>query len=197
MINEPGKREVTIRNSDLAKFGTKAEKQKTDLKYYAERRPKAPTEITTEELIIKHARDAKKKIEGEKKHRCITDDTSCISSNHSNVSRVIRVRMPTMPEKLNVPAPPKQPNQLTSAIAPQLTLTQSTPVIAEQIIKELPRRPQLKVNAKTTTTQQPSQKRHRTSPSIAESDESIISTQTCPQHCQPVKYRRDRNVNKC
>ena len=64
MIKEPGRREVTIRNSDLAKF--KAEKQ-SELKYYAERRPKAPTEKTTEELTIKHARDAKKKIEGEKK----------------------------------------------------------------------------------------------------------------------------------
>ena len=38
MIIEPVKREVTTRNSELAKFGTKAEKQ-TNLKCYAERRP--------------------------------------------------------------------------------------------------------------------------------------------------------------
>ena len=37
VIKEPGKREVTIRNSDLAKFGTKAERQ-TDLQIYANRR---------------------------------------------------------------------------------------------------------------------------------------------------------------
>ena len=42
VIKEPGKREVTIRNSDLAKFGTKAERN-TDLQVYANRRPKLPT----------------------------------------------------------------------------------------------------------------------------------------------------------
>ena len=41
IIKEPGRREVTIRTSDLAKFATKAEKQ-TDLKCYAKRRPKVP-----------------------------------------------------------------------------------------------------------------------------------------------------------
>ena len=39
VIKESGKREVTIRNSNLAKFWTKAERQ-TDLQIYANRRPK-------------------------------------------------------------------------------------------------------------------------------------------------------------
>ena len=39
VIEEPGKRDVTIRNSDLAKFGTKAERQ-TEIQLYANRRPK-------------------------------------------------------------------------------------------------------------------------------------------------------------
>ena len=42
IIKEPGRREVTIRNSDLAKFVTVSERE-TDLKCYADRRPKMPT----------------------------------------------------------------------------------------------------------------------------------------------------------
>ena len=42
VTKEPGKREVTIRNSDLAKFGNKAERQ-TELQIYANRRPKVPS----------------------------------------------------------------------------------------------------------------------------------------------------------
>ena len=61
IIKDPGKREVTIRNSDFARFGTKAERR-TDLKCYPERRPKIPTGKTTEELINRHAKDAKRKI---------------------------------------------------------------------------------------------------------------------------------------
>ena len=49
VIKEPGKREVTIRNSDLAKFGTKAERQ-TELQIYANRRPKVPSGKITEQL---------------------------------------------------------------------------------------------------------------------------------------------------
>ena len=57
-IKEPGKREVTIRNSDLAKFGTKAERQ-TDLQFYANRRPKVPswkiTEYLIDQLFLQHS----------------------------------------------------------------------------------------------------------------------------------------------
>ena len=42
VIKEPEKRDVKIRNSDLAKFGTKAERQ-TELQMYANRRPKKPS----------------------------------------------------------------------------------------------------------------------------------------------------------
>ena len=62
IIKEPGKKELNIQNSDLANTGNNAEKQ-SELKDYAERRPKDPTGKTTEGLTIKHARDAKKKIE--------------------------------------------------------------------------------------------------------------------------------------
>ena len=66
VIKEPGKREVTIRNSDLAKVGTKTERQ-TDLQIYANRRPKVPSGKITEDLISQHAREARKKLEGNKK----------------------------------------------------------------------------------------------------------------------------------
>ena len=55
VIKEPGKREVTIRNSDLAKFGTKAERL-SDLQFYANKRPKVPSGKITEDLINQHAR---------------------------------------------------------------------------------------------------------------------------------------------
>ena len=44
-----------------------------------------------EEIISRHAKKAKKKIEGEKKfkYRRNTDDTRCVSSIHSNVSRAL------------------------------------------------------------------------------------------------------------
>ena len=96
VIKEPGKRDVTIRNSDLAKFGRKAERQ-TELQVYANRRPKIPTGKTTEELISHHAKELRKKLEGGKrmKHRKLADDVSTVSFIHSNVTRALRIRMPT------------------------------------------------------------------------------------------------------
>ena len=65
VIKEPGKRDVTIRNSDLAKFGKKAERQ-TELQVYANRRSKTPTGKKTEDLISHHAKELRKKLEGGK-----------------------------------------------------------------------------------------------------------------------------------
>ena len=61
IIKEPGRRQVTVSSSDLAKLGTKPEKQ-SYLKCYAERRPKVPTGKTSEELISRHAEGARKKM---------------------------------------------------------------------------------------------------------------------------------------
>ena len=49
VIKEPGVPEVSVRNSDIAKFGTRAERN-TELWQYAQRRP-LPYEKTTEEKI--------------------------------------------------------------------------------------------------------------------------------------------------
>ena len=76
----------------------------TDLKEYVNRRPKAPTVKTIEDLIQKHARDARRKIEGGKKikHRRFTDDSICVSAVHSNVLRALQVRMSMMPKFMYV-----------------------------------------------------------------------------------------------
>ena len=132
LIKEPGKREVTIRNSDLAKFGTKAERQ-TDQKNYADRRPKVPTGKITEDLINQRAKEARRKQKRNEKikHKRIADDMSAVSSIHSNVSRALRVRMPTKPNKTIVPAPPQPPRETVTNFAPPMTLPQTSIVIAE------------------------------------------------------------------
>ena len=176
VIKEPGKREVTIRNSDLAKFGTKAERQ-TDLQIYANRRPKVPSGKITEDLINQHAREARKKFEGNKKmkHRKIADDDSAVSSIHSNVTRALKVRMPIKPKRIAVPAPPQPPSENLSDSAPPMVLILTSIVIAEP-----PSRPKRKAATKATAALQSSTKMKRSSPSITESDESLASVQTCP-----------------
>ena len=156
IIKEPRRREVTIRSSDLAKFGTETERQ-TDLRCYAERRPKMPTGKTTEELISRHAKDGKRKIEGDKKIEAqrIIDDMSCVSSIYSNVSRALRVRMPTDLKKTIVPAPPQPPIETVTDFAPPMTLPQTSIVIADS-----PSRPKRKAATKATTAFPPSQNKN-------------------------------------
>ena len=94
IINEPGRAPVKVRDSDLAKFGTKAERA-TNLWIYAQRRP-PPYEQTTEAKTAKHSNDLKKQKRGEIKirHRQ-RDTTSVVSSVNSNVTRALTVRKPT------------------------------------------------------------------------------------------------------
>ena len=88
---------MKVRDSDLAKFGTKAERS-TNLWAYAQRRP-APYEQTTETKIAKHSHDVKRQKRGEIKirhrHR---DTTSVVSSVISNFSRALTVRKPAKPQ---------------------------------------------------------------------------------------------------
>ena len=53
VIKKQEKREVSIRNSELGKFGTKTERQ-TELQIYANRGPKVPSRKITEDLINQH-----------------------------------------------------------------------------------------------------------------------------------------------
>ena len=67
VIKEPGVPEVRVRNSDIANFGTRAERH-TDLWQCAQQRT-LPYEKTTEEKISQHMKDLKKKYLGEIKIR--------------------------------------------------------------------------------------------------------------------------------
>ena len=64
VIKKPNRQEVGVRNSDIAKFGTKAERD-TDLGQYIERRPKKIYEKTVEQKIKKHRRDLVRKNTGD------------------------------------------------------------------------------------------------------------------------------------
>ena len=174
VIKEPGKRDVTIRNSDLAKFGTKAERQ-SELQVYANRRPKIPTGKTTEELINHYAKELRKKLEGGKrmKHRKLADDVSTVSSIHSNVTRALRVRMPTKPKRSITTAPPKQPAEIRSDFAVPMEMPSTSNVISEP-----PSRHKRKAATKASAALIPL-KRKRSTPSVTESEESV-SVQTCP-----------------
>ena len=66
IIKEPGRSPVKVRDSDIAKFGTKAERA-TTLCNYA--RPPGPKEQTTETKIAKSSNGLKKHKRGETKIR--------------------------------------------------------------------------------------------------------------------------------
>ena len=102
VIKEPNRQEVRVRNSDIAKFGTRAERD-TDLTQYIERRPKKINEKTIEQKIYKHKRDLIRKNTGDKKikrNRKQSDDVSVVSSGRScissasNVARSQKMRIP-------------------------------------------------------------------------------------------------------
>ena len=149
VIKEPGKRDVTIRNSDLAKFGTKAERQ-TELQLCANRRPKTPTGKITEDLISHHGKETRKKLEGGKrmKHRKIADNISAVSSIHLNVTRALRVRMPTKPKRTVITAPPKPPAEVTNDFAVPMEMPSME-------IAEPPSRPKRKAATKASAALKP------------------------------------------
>ena len=99
VIKEPGGPEVNVRNSDIAKFGTRAERN-TDLWQYVQRRP-LPYEKTTEEKIAQHTKDLKQKYRGEIKirHRSTQSDAaSGVSSANSPISKAMSSRKPKKPQ---------------------------------------------------------------------------------------------------
>ena len=186
---------MTIRNSNLAKFGTKAERE-TELQEFANRRPKLPTGKKTEELISHHAKESRKKLEGEKrmKHRKVADYVRTVSSIHSNVTRALRVRMPTKPKRQLSTAPPKQPTELSSEFAVPMELPTTSIVIAEP-----PSRPKRKAATKASVALIPT-KRKRSTVSATASDESANSVQICPPSISSTgaigKHKRRQNIKK-
>ena len=98
VIKEPGVPEVRVRNSDIAKFGTRAERN-TDLWQYYQQRP-FPYEKTTEEKNSQHTWELKKNFRGEIKirHRPTQSDAaSGVSSGNSNISKAMSSRKPKKP----------------------------------------------------------------------------------------------------
>ena len=91
---EPGKPVVTVRNSDVAKFGTQLERR-TPLKAYADRRGPRSGEKLMEEIIRSQVKEFARKQKGDKKmkHRK-RDPGSGVSSSKSNLSRAMRGRVP-------------------------------------------------------------------------------------------------------
>ena len=98
VIREPGKVEVTVRNSDIAKFGTRDER-KTQLMEYVNRRRRHIHEKTTEAKIFSHIKESTRIQKGDRKMKHRKRETgSSVSSNKSNIAHAMRVRMPKVPE---------------------------------------------------------------------------------------------------
>ena len=102
VIKEPNRQEVRVRNSDIAKLGTRAERD-TDLSQYIERRPKNINEKTIKQKIYKHKRELIRKNTGNKKikrNKKQSDDVSVVSSGRSCISsasnavRSLKMRIP-------------------------------------------------------------------------------------------------------
>ena len=139
IINEPGRSPVKVRDSDLAKFGTKAERS-TNLWTYAQRRP-APYEQTTETKIAKHGNDLKNQKRGEIKirhrHR---DTTSVVSSVNSNVARALTVRKPAKPQpncRRNTGSLDEPNDYATTSEQPIISIVPATPMPTSQEWQEL------------------------------------------------------------
>ena len=97
VIKEPGVPEVCVRNSDIAKFCTRAERN-TDLWEYAKRRP-LPYEKTTEEKISQHTKELKNKFRGEIKIRHRPTQSDAASSANSNIlKKTMASRKPKKPQ---------------------------------------------------------------------------------------------------
>ena len=86
VIREPGKMEVTVRNSDIAKFGTR-EERKTKLTEYINRRGPRKHEKTTEAKILSHINESTRIQKGDRKMKHRKRETgSGVSSNQSNIT---------------------------------------------------------------------------------------------------------------
>ena len=134
IINEPGRSPVKVRDSDLAKFGTKIERS-SNLWVCAQRRP-APYGKTTEFKIAKHSNDLKEQKRGEIKirHRQ-RDTTSVVSSINSNVSRALMVSKQTKPQlkrRHNV-IPDNFHKDVAAPNQPLISIIPAPPVLASQV----------------------------------------------------------------
>ena len=127
-IKEPGKQVVTVRNINIAKFGTQLERQ-TPLKVYADRRGPLSGEKVVEELIHSHIKEFTRKQKGDKKmkHRK-REPGSGVSSQRSNISRAMRGRIPKLPNfsAIRNQQPPLSTSEPTTTTSTHPATTSST-----------------------------------------------------------------------
>ena len=104
---------MTVRNSDIAKFGTQLERQ-TPLKAYADRRGPRSGEKIVEELIQSHIKEfTHKQKEDKKMKNRKREPGSGVSSTKSNISRAMRGRVPKVPNFLAMRT--QQPKAVTTS----------------------------------------------------------------------------------
>ena len=89
VIREPGKLEVTFRNSDIAKFGNRDDRKAKLMDYVNRRRPRIH-EKTTEAKIFSHIKESTRVQKGDRKMKHRKRETgSGVSSNRSNFARAM------------------------------------------------------------------------------------------------------------
>ena len=120
---EPGKLEVTVRNSDIAKFGN-LDERKIKLTKYINRRGPRIYEKSTEAKILNHTNKVTWIQKGDRKMKHRKRYTaSGVSSNRSNIARAMRVRMPKVPPNL-VLVPPETSIQPEASSGQQITASE-------------------------------------------------------------------------
>ena len=178
MNKEPGMKEVTIHNSDTAKFGTDDERKTFLAEYIKRLAPTLSEKKTAEEKICKRAKDTLKKLEGgvNNKHKRSKHDAISVSSLYSNVLRALKVLMPTMPTRTNFsPQIPSTDSDNKTALQNPTTDSNN-----DNVQHTVPQPPTKSKRRQPDTTKQPPCKRKRSSPSITESDQSNEYPQTFP-----------------
>ena len=191
VMRETGRLEVTVRNSDIAKFGT-CDERKTQLMAYVNRRGPRVHEKSTEAKNLSHTKEFTRNQRGDRKMKHRKRDTgSGVSSNKSNIARAMRVRMPKLPANLVPPETTSQPeinpdqqNITSEVIIAPLPTSQRTDLII--LFTSAPVEGMRQVLPRTT-------KRTLKSPKYYgydNDDSSGESTNSCPpKFVQPLKKR--------
>ena len=176
-----GESEVTVRNSDIAKFGTR-EERKTKLTEYINRRGPRTHEKTTEARILSHIKESTRIQKGDRKMKHRKRETgSGVSSNQSNIARAMRVRMPKIPENFAPQVLPENPE-----VAPEQQIITGEVLIAPPPTNNQPELILPSTSAPAIALQQipiRATKRTRKSPKYYgydKEDSSGESTNSCP-----------------
>ena len=206
---ERGNLDVTVRISDIAKFGTRNER-KTKLHKHINRRGPRNLEKFTEAKVQSQKKEFTKIQKGDRKmkHRK-RDNASGVLSNGSNIDRAMRVRMPKVRANL---APPETNTENVTNVSPQVA---SSNTLTDLVPQNTDYQPLIAAPPTSTTSElqlpstsaplEPFQqfvlktsKRTRKCPKycgIDNDDSSGESTNSCPPNLmQPRKTRRVADI---